>query len=177
MRQEVVYRTPWFQLVAKWPPQWTAPHYSIQTSDYVSVVAMAPQGLVLVRQFRPSVDGTVLELPSGHVDPGEQPEESASRELLEETGFRADRLELLGVLSPDVGRLQNRMWCYLGVDLTAVEDHRPEPGIEALCYAGSLAALLREPDFHHALHWAALFLAVRQGRLGVETKLSQHVQA
>src|SRR5579884_3346132 len=112
MEEQVVFDTPWFQLVARTPPGWQSPHYSIRTQDYVCVVAEAPAGLVLVRQFRPATGAAGLELPSGHVDPGETPEQAARRELLEETGYQAGPLRLLGRLAPDVGRLGNGLWCY-----------------------------------------------------------------
>jgi 8-oxo-dGTP pyrophosphatase MutT (NUDIX family) len=168
MDEEVVFDTPWFQLVAKRPPSWNSPHYSIRTHDYVCVVAVpAEGGLLLVRQYRPAVAASCLELPGGHVDPGESPEESARRELLEETGYRAERLELLGWLAPDVGRLGNRMWCYYAEGVVPVAGHQPESGIESICYSRSLQGLLNEPDFNHALHLAALLLAVSKGHLTV----------
>jgi ADP-ribose pyrophosphatase len=51
--------------------------------------------VVLVRQYRYAVDAAVWELPAGRRDPGETPEEGARRELEEETGLRAARLEPL----------------------------------------------------------------------------------
>jgi len=45
---------------------------------------------VLVRQYRPPVDGHVLEFPAGLVDPGEDPGETAVRELAEETGYTGE---------------------------------------------------------------------------------------
>jgi ADP-ribose pyrophosphatase len=61
-----------------------------------AVVAVDADGQVLlVRQFRPAVGARLLELPAGLVDPGEQPIESARRELAEETGYAADHLEPL----------------------------------------------------------------------------------
>ena len=51
--------------------------------------------VVLVRQYRYAVDARVWELPAGRRDPGETPEEGARRELEEETGLRAARLEPL----------------------------------------------------------------------------------
>jgi len=47
---------------------------------------------VLVRQFRPAIEMFTLELPGGHVEEGETPEQSARKELLEETGFGAEEL-------------------------------------------------------------------------------------
>ncbi len=49
--------------------------------------------VVLVRQWRAAVSAWVLEAPAGRVEPGESPEQAALRELEEETGLRARRLE------------------------------------------------------------------------------------
>ena len=51
-----------------------------------------------------------LELPAGHVEQDETPEESARKELLEETGHVAEKFELLASLSPSTSRFTNRMW-------------------------------------------------------------------
>jgi ADP-ribose pyrophosphatase len=51
--------------------------------------------VVLVRQYRPAVGASLLELPAGLIDPGEKPIDAARRELEEEAGYAADRLELL----------------------------------------------------------------------------------
>jgi 8-oxo-dGTP pyrophosphatase MutT (NUDIX family) len=164
MREEVVFDTPWFQLVAKVPPGWKSPHYSIRTEDYVCVVARCPrEGLVLVRQYRPAVSAVCLELPSGHVERGEAPEDAARRELLEETGYRAGRLRLLGKLAPDVGRLGNSLWCYFAEEVSRVRPGGEEAGVEAAFHRRSVRRLLGEPQFNHALHFAALLLAVSEG--------------
>jgi len=61
-----------------------------------AAVAVDHEGRVLlVRQLRPAVGRAVLELPAGLIDPGEQPLDTARRELEEETGFVAEQLELL----------------------------------------------------------------------------------
>jgi ADP-ribose pyrophosphatase len=174
MEEKIVFDTPWFQLVAKTPPGWDSPHYSIRTQDYVSVVAVSPSaGLVLVRQFRPAVAAACLELPSGHVERGETPEAAARRELFEETGYRAGRLRLLGRLAPDVGRLGNALWCFYAGDAAPARARGEEAGVETVCYRGSLRALLAEPDFNHALHLAVLFLAVAQGCVSLNGNLGE----
>ena len=170
MKEQTVFSTPWFALVAKMPPGYDAPHYSIQTKDYVSVVAITTDDrLVLVRQFRPAVETHTLELPSGHVEPGETPEQAARKELLEETGFVAEQLDYLGKCCPDTGRYGNQMWCYVahGVVPTADLDHQAEAGIETVLFAGSLAELLEQADFACALNAAVLLLAVAKGHLQV----------
>jgi hypothetical protein len=83
-----VFETPWFDLVEKLVGPDCSPHYSISTQDYLSVLAVTRDGMFpLVRQFRPTVEMVTLELPSGHVDEGESPEEAARKELQKETGL------------------------------------------------------------------------------------------
>ncbi len=62
-----------------------------------AVVPFLDDGRVLlIRQFRFATGGEILEVPAGKLDPGEAPEVCAARELEEETGYRAGRLERLG---------------------------------------------------------------------------------
>ena len=67
----------------------------------------------------------VARLPGGVAD-----QDAGS--LLEETGHRAGRLELLGRLRPDVGRLGNSMWCFLAADVEPAGGHVPEPDVEPI---------------------------------------------
>jgi nudix-type nucleoside diphosphatase (YffH/AdpP family) len=68
----------------------------VEHAPGAAVVAVDADGnVLLVRQSRPAVDARVLELPAGLVDPGESPVECAARELAEETGYAAGRLEPL----------------------------------------------------------------------------------
>jgi 8-oxo-dGTP pyrophosphatase MutT (NUDIX family) len=112
---------------------------------------------------------TTLELPSGHVEPTQTPEEAARTELLEETGHEAERFELVGDFSPDTGRLGNRMWCFFAGEahLTLQTTYQPEPGIELVRFRGKLSDLLRERGFYSALNSAALFAAVLKGKLRI----------
>lgn len=102
--RRTVFSTPWFQVVSKLIEGDSHPYYALSLPDYVCVVALTnARRLVLVRQYRPAVEELTLELPAGHVDPGETPEHAARRELLEETGYSCDRLELVGDLHADTG--------------------------------------------------------------------------
>jgi ADP-ribose pyrophosphatase len=161
--RKIEFATPWFQLVSKHVAGEPAPFYALQMLDYVSVVAFTGQDeLILVRQYRPAVESYTLELPSGHVEPGERPEQSARRELAEECGFDAADLELLGTLISDTGRNENRIWYYLAQRVTSlVPDYVPEPGVERILVPrADLAGLVAKGEFKHALHVAALMLAV-----------------
>lgn len=162
-----LFETKWFRLVEEAQPSGDL-FYMLELPDYVSVIALtASRELLLVRQHRPVVGRETLELPSGHVDPGERPEDAARRELLEETGFEAPTLELLGTLVPDVGRLANRMWCYFARDVRPTDaPHQPESGV-TLVRMPEHDALKRAVDgtVDHALNLAPLFLALATGRL------------
>ena len=168
IQTEEVFSTPWFSLVAKSVEGESDPHYAISAEDYVTVVALSRDDrFILVRQFRPAVEGYTLEFPAGHLDAGESPKDSANRELIEETGYRAGDLQLLGCLHPDTGRLANRMWVFLARDLEPPgEEFFPEDGIEVFTYSrGELAEMIATGKFVHALHLAALFLAMGKGEV------------
>src|SRR4051812_18221040 len=108
LQTEVAFATPWFELVAKTMKTGEAPYYSLRLPDYAAVVAITPDERVLaVRQYRPAVERYTIELPSGLVDPGESAGDAARRELLEETGYEADSLEVLAPMMPDCGRPGN----------------------------------------------------------------------
>lgn len=60
------------------------------------ICTLIPSGrLVLVRQYRPPADNMVIEFPAGLVNPGEMPEETAIRELREETGYQGRLIRLI----------------------------------------------------------------------------------
>jgi ADP-ribose pyrophosphatase len=164
-----VFQTRWFQVVERAQGE-AEPYYMLELPDYVSVVALTPsREIVLVRQFRPVVDRETLELPSGHVDNGEAPEDAARRELIEETAFVAPHLELLGTLVPDVGRLANRMWCYFAGDVYLTQQsHVSEEGVSVVLLSEREA--LRQAvtgGIDHALNLATLYLAIATGKLSL----------
>lgn len=81
---------------------------------------MADGRIVLVRQLRPAVGGMVLELPAGRLEPAEPPADCAWRELQEEVGYRAGRLEKLGEMLSSVGFCNERIHLFLASELEAV---------------------------------------------------------
>ncbi|HLL76080.1 MAG TPA: NUDIX hydrolase [Pyrinomonadaceae bacterium] len=75
----------------------------------------------LVRQYRHPAVKYMLEAPAGSRDPFESPEDCARRELEEEMGLAAGRLELLAEFFVSPGFCSEKMWLYLATDLTETE--------------------------------------------------------
>lgn len=66
------------------------------------VIALTPDNrVVIARQFRAGPEKVMDEIPGGLVDPGEEPEQAAHRELLEEVGYEAGSIEYLGKVYKD----------------------------------------------------------------------------
>lgn len=89
----------------------------------VGVLPLHDDGTVtLIRQLRPSVDATLLEIPAGRLDPGEEPAACGLRELAEETGLAAARLDPLGVILTSPGVFDEAIHIYLATGLIQGED-------------------------------------------------------
>jgi 8-oxo-dGTP pyrophosphatase MutT (NUDIX family) len=103
-------------------PQSRACFHVLDCPDWACVVPVTTAGeVVLVRQFRAGVAALTLEPPGGLVEPGQTPEQTAARELLEETGY-AGRVELLGWLHPNPAILTNRVHLFAVRDAVRVAD-------------------------------------------------------
>ena len=74
--------------------------------------------IALVRQYRHPAVKYLLELPAGTLNDKERPEDGAVRELEEELGVRAGKLEKLSEFFVSPGFCEEKMWLYLATDLT-----------------------------------------------------------
>ena len=87
----------------------------------VLVVPVLDDGrLIVERQFRYPLQRVFLEFPAGKIDPGEAPEDTARREMIEETGYAVERLVPLAVLHPVISYSTEAIRCYVGEGLRAV---------------------------------------------------------
>lgn len=105
--------------------------------------------VVLIRNYRPSVDKKLVELPAGTLDPGERPEETARRELAEETGYRARSIELLTSFYASPGILDERMHVFVATGL--------EPGPTQLDHGEEIELL--------PVAWDEALTMARDGRI------------
>ena len=104
-------------------------YYVIDAPDIVVMLALTETGeAMLVEQYRHGTRTATLELPAGLVDAEDaSPRETAERELREETGYRADRLEFLGRLHPSPARQANATYCFLALDCRRVGEPGGDP--------------------------------------------------
>jgi ADP-ribose pyrophosphatase len=98
--------------------------------------------VVLVRQFRYSVGRHFYEIPAGKIDPGEDPLQTAQRELREECGYQAGEWRRLTTIHPCIGYSDERIELYLARQLRDV-GHAPDDGEFIEMAPMSLAEALR----------------------------------
>ena len=88
-----------------------------------AVIPILPDGKIgLIRQYRYPTNEIHIEVPAGKIDPGEQIEITASRELQEEIGYIPNKLTLLTKINPCIGYSDESIWLYLGEDLQQVDN-------------------------------------------------------
>ena len=90
----------------------------------VAILAFKDDSTVLlVEQFRHAIEQSLLELPAGMLEKGEDPKAAALRELQEETGYKAENIELLQEFFTSPGVVNEKIYIYLATDLTFVGQH------------------------------------------------------
>ena len=91
----------------------------VEHGDCVAIVAIDGDGnVLLVNQFRKSVEKELLEIPAGGINPGEDPVAAVRREMQEETGYLPQKVERLGGFYSTPGYCTEYLYLYLATDLT-----------------------------------------------------------
>ena len=151
-------------------------YVAVTAPDWVVVAAVYRGCFVLVRQWRHGEDRLTTEFPAGVVDPGEPPQRTAERELLEETGFRAGRITYLGTCSANPALFKNHIHCFLAEDLTPTGEQHPDAD-ELLRYllvpVDEVIAGFGSGDYTHAYMGTALAFYLRH-TAGREAEKKRH---
>jgi ADP-ribose pyrophosphatase len=142
------------------------PYYVLEYPDWINVLALDTSGqVILTRQYRHGIGATVLELPSGSVDPRESPLVTARRELLEETGYQFERIVQTAELSPNPGNHANRVFSFLATGGRKVADPVFDESEEietVLVRMEEFKQLLSENQLVQAMHVSASFYGLQK---------------
>lgn len=125
MKRELVYRG---RSISVWADEVELPNGQQVTLDVVrhpGAAAVVPfvsdDDVLLIRQFRHAAGGTIVEVPAGKLDAGEDPAVCAARELEEEAGQRAGRIERLGEIWTTPGFSDERIHLFAAFGLEPVD--------------------------------------------------------
>lgn len=128
MPEELLLKTPRFNVVRDSYQTSSGQTKSREIVRHPGAVVIVPQladgSVCLIRNYRISVKQSLIELPAGTLDPGESPQTTAERELMEETGYRAGSMKPLHAFFLSPGILDERMHLFLATDLKPGETAR-----------------------------------------------------
>ena len=137
----------------------------LDAPDWVIIIPIleTQQGkkFVMVKQWRHGSSSLCLEFPGGVFEPGENPKEAASRELLEETGYKPGKMKKLGELSPNPAIMSNTLHIFLAEDLffTGTQQLDPDEFVHVeLVDLDTVINNIGKPPLNHALMASALAL-------------------
>jgi ADP-ribose pyrophosphatase len=127
-------------------------------------VPVTPDGkFVLVRQYRFTAQGRILEFPAGTIEPNETPESTIEREIQEETGYRAHRWQKLGEFFVAPGYSDEIIYAFLAQALEPLE-HPPAQDLDedietVLLTSAEVEAAIHTGEISDAKTIASFFLA------------------
>lgn len=142
--------------------------YLVNSLDWAGVIPVvdSPQGrmIVMIRQYRHGTGRLCLEFPGGIIERGEDPASAVGRELTEETGYAAEMILPLGLLSPNPAFMTNTFHAFVAEGCAPAREQAldGEEEIEVILVPEREAIdLVGAEDYGHALMTAALFLYMR----------------
>jgi ADP-ribose pyrophosphatase len=135
--------------------------FVIENPDWVNIIALTKKReVVLIEQFRHGIEETILEIPGGMIDDGEEPETAARRELLEETGFSADKFIFLGKSRPNPAIQDNWIYHFAAEDCEKTADvgfDEHESAVTKLVDLDEIEGLISNEKITHSLVLAAFY--------------------
>lgn len=118
---KLIYSTPFIKVYedkVELPSRKVINYARLILNSFVAIVPISKDGkVVMVKSYRYPLDEYLLEIPSGDMKENENPEETARRELEEETGYKAGTLERLIWYYPNVDRSKQKVYIFLATDL------------------------------------------------------------
>ena len=124
MKSRSAYRGEWLEVFVEKVKLPNGHQIELDIIRHPGASAVVPfvsdEDILLIRQYRHAAGGTIYEVPAGKLDAGEAPEVCAARELEEEAGKRAGRLEKLGAIWTTPGFTDERIHLFAAYQLETV---------------------------------------------------------
>ena len=145
-------------------------YYIIENRGWVGIVPYTEDGYFLLNsQYKHGIGLEVLEFPAGGIDEGEDdPELTAHRELMEETGYSTERMEPLAHMLVSPSGASTRVWWYLAYNIRKTGEQKVDP-VEVienrLVTPAELLQLIHSGEFAVQGQIAAAYMALE--RLGL----------
>ncbi len=133
----------------------------VEHNGGVALAAVTPEGkMVMVRQYRKAAEKAILEVPAGKIEKGEDHRLTAERELREETGYSAGKIEYITSFYSSIGYSTEVIYLYFATDLTPGEtDFDDNESIEILEYdLTKLTEMILNGEIEDAKTIAAILL-------------------
>lgn len=136
-------------------------YYVLEYPSWVNVIALTEDGkLIMVEQYRHGLGEVYTELPAGVVENGEDSEDAARRELLEETGYSGGKWTLLNKISQNPSTCTNYTYCFLAEGVKKTDNQHldtTEDIAVKLLTEQEVLAMLKNDEIKQALMAAPLW--------------------
>lgn len=141
----------------------TSDYYVLEYPNWANAVAITENNeVILIKQYRHAADIISLEIPGGVIDGDEDPRDGIKRELLEETGYLFEDIELISTIYPNPATSNNITYGFLakGGKKTQEQSLDEHEDIEVSLHSiKDVKQLLLDNKFPQALHTTALMYA------------------
>ena len=135
--------------------------FVIEAPDWINVIALTENDeVVLIEQYRHGNQSVTVEIPGGMIDPGEEPLETAKRELLEETGYAGENWVQIGEVLPNPAIQSNRCFTFLATNCKKIGQTNFDTTEYIITYArpySEIPKLVSQGKITHSLVIAAFY--------------------
>jgi ADP-ribose pyrophosphatase len=126
LESRLIYKNPWIKLhedKVRTPSGKIMLYSWYESADVVVVVPFLDDStLVMIKQYRYPLHKALLGFPAGHIKNGENPKDTAVRELVEETGYHSKEIEYVYAYHPSVSKTRQVVYIFKAKELTTGEE-------------------------------------------------------